>query len=79
MFNLFFWLSSSCLSHALEHIVDTALEETGAEALYQDIDLQAQKNGSWLNPKHLQQLQQQVLALLNTPELISNCPCTVFK
>ncbi len=66
-----FGFRAPALSHALEHIVDTALEETGAEALYQDIDLQAQKNGSWLNPKHLQQLQQQVLALLNTPDLLA--------
>ncbi len=66
-----FGFRAPALSHVLEQIVDTALEQTGAESLYQDIDLQAQTHGSWLNPHHLQQLQQQMLTLLNQPELLA--------
>ncbi len=66
-----FGFRAPSLSHVLEHIVDTALEQTGAEALYQDIDLQAQNHGAWLNPQHLEKLQQQVLTLLNQPDILS--------
>ena len=66
-----FGFRAPALSHALEHLVDAALELTNAEALYSDPQLTAQTHSAWLNPQHLVDLQQKVMALLNNPESLS--------
>ena len=66
-----FGFRAPALTHALERLVDVALEHTGTESLYSDPQLTAQTHSAWLNPQHLQDLQQQILSLLSNPDILS--------
>ena len=66
-----FGFRAPALAHALERLVDVALEHTGTESLYSDPQLTAQTHSAWLNPQHLQDLQQQILSLLSNPDILS--------